>query len=132
MNSIKNDIKIEIEDIPCSGRRLEMYEVDGDGTQRMLTGGDVTFKALESAIKSISDSVQVASAGYFPGRNEIAIDVGIHLEQNLTSTDDFEEALDTVFGYLDDAKVSTKQRVLDVMPRRVVVPFCTELQELLH
>ena len=104
VNSIKSDIIAEINNIPCDGRRLEMYEVDGDGTQRMLANGEVTFKALEEAIESISNSVQHVSAGYFVGRNEIAIDVGIHLEKNLSTTEDFEQSLDTVFGYLDDAK----------------------------
>lgn len=103
VNSIKSDIIAEINNIPCDGRRLEMYEVDGDGTQRMLSDGDVTFKALEKVIESISN-VQQVSVGYFVGRNEIAMDVGIHLEQNLSSTKDFEDALNTVFGYLDDAK----------------------------
>lgn len=105
VNDIKNGIITKIQDMgPCSNqRRLQMYEVDGYGSQRMLEE-DVTFDALESAIKSINDNVQTVSAGYFPGRNEIAIDVGIHVEQTLDDTTDFKGALDTVFGYLEDAK----------------------------
>ena len=103
VKTIKQGIIGKINDIPCSVRRLEMHEVDGYGSQRILQS-DLTFAALETAIKSISsDSVQSVSAGYFPSRNEIAIDVDIHVEQVFDKSD-FDVALDTVFGYLDDAK----------------------------
>ena len=103
VNEIKENITAEIKDIDCPAtRRLVTYEVDEYGSQRMLQN-DVTFDALETAIKSIDDSVLSVSAGYFPGRSEIAIDVGIHVEQEF-GTADFEDALTTVFGYLDSAK----------------------------
>lgn len=102
VNRIKQGIIAKINDIPCSVRRLEMHEVDGYGSQRILKS-DLTFVALETAIKSISNTVQSVSAGYFPSRNEIAIDVDIHVEQVFDKSD-FDVALNTVFGYLDDAK----------------------------
>lgn len=102
VNRIKQGIIAKINDIPCSVRRLEMHEVDGYGSQRILKS-DLTFAALETAIKSISNTVQSVSAGYFPSRNEIAIDVDIHVEQVFDKSD-FDVALNTVFGYLDDAK----------------------------
>ena len=104
VDEIKEDIKMVIEDIDCSftQRRLGTYEVDEYGIQRMVQN-DVTFDALENSIKSIDDSVRSVSAGYFPGRSEIAIDVGIRVERDFNTTD-FEDALTSVFGYLDSAK----------------------------
>ena len=103
VNMIKQGIIAKIDGIQCSIRHLETYEVDSYGSQRML-GNDLTFKPLENAIMSIDPSVQSVSAGYFPGRAEVAIDVDIHLEEDFNDNNDFQTALVTVFGYLDDAK----------------------------
>ena len=69
-----------------------------------MLGNDLTFKPLEDAIMSIDPSVRSVSAGYFPGRAEVAIDVDIHLEEVFNDNNDFQTALVTVFGYLDNAK----------------------------
>lgn len=103
VNGIKDRIIKEIESITCKKRYLEVYEIDGYGYQRMLDDGG-TFDALESAIRSINDNVQSVAAGYFAGRSEIAIDVGIHVEQTLTNTADIKDSLNKVFDYFNDAK----------------------------
>lgn len=104
VNNLKLGIIAKIDGIQCSIRHLETYEVDSYGSQRML-GNDLTFKPLEEAIMSIDPTVvRSVSAGYFPGRAEVAIDVDIHLEEDFNDNNEFETALVTVFGYLDDAK----------------------------
>ena len=102
VNMIKGGVEGKIDGIPCSGRRLDVFEVGHDGSQRMLQD-DLTFDALADAILDIDSSIQYAAAGYFADRGEVAFDVTIRLEPSL-ETDEIQSALDGVFARLDTAK----------------------------
>lgn len=132
VNEVKGRIVNELDGLvgTCSARRLGAIEINEDGTQRLLSN-EFTFDALANTIKNF-DGVESAVAGYFAGRNEIALDVGeyplfnielfvlfhdtcnntdfslpystgIHLEVSF-ATDEFEEAISKVFELLSPAQ----------------------------
>lgn len=103
VEEIKTKISNEINAFPCSGRRrLGIMEIDTqDGSQRILQGSS-SFEDLALNIVGF-EGVESATAGLFPDRQEIAIDVGVHIERSLGITD-FETALTSVFDDLGPAQ----------------------------
>ena len=101
-NEIKNKIINEINGFPCSeSGRLDFMEIERDASQRMLQAQS-SFDDLAARILGF-DGVQSAFAGYFPGRGEISMDVGIHLEETF-GVSDFQDSLASVFGELGPAQ----------------------------
>ena len=108
VNTVKTGITTIIGNLAldCSNRRrqrrLGRMELAENGQQRMLSTA-TTFGDLSKQILDFDSALQSAVAGYFPGRQEVALDVVINVASSLTPSD-FQTAVDTLFDDLGPAK----------------------------
>jgi len=100
VKAIKDSIITELSSL-CPTRRLRAIEINEDGSQRLLAGAH-SFQDLEDKILSL-EHVESAHAGYFAARDEVAVDVAIHVDKSFDGTN-FQDALETVFKDLGPAQ----------------------------